>query len=93
MAENNFTEIAKNAKIAAKKLAVLPSEIKNKALMAIAEAMDFNINKIMQANANDLYEASLMLDRGEITQSAFNRLKLDDYKFRDMIKAVAILSK
>ena len=45
MADDKFIEIAQNAKNAAKKLAVLPAEIKNKALMAIAEAMDFNIKK------------------------------------------------
>ena len=88
MADDKFIEIAQNAKNAAKKLAVLPAEIKNKALMAIAEAMDFNIKKIMDANAYDLQEANLMLDRGEISESVFNRLKLDDYKFRDMIKGI-----
>ena len=48
MEDYNFIDLAKNAKLASKKLATLSSEIKNKALLAIAEALD---------NDNILYES------------------------------------
>lgn len=83
MAEYNFIELAKNAKNASKKLATLSTEIKNKALLAIAEALDLNKTKIFEANKLDLE-----LAEGNISQSVFNRLKLDENKMRDMIQGV-----
>jgi len=83
MAEYNFIELAKNAKTASKKLATLSTEIKNKALLAIAEALDFNRKKIFEANKLDLE-----LAEGNISQSVYNRLKLDENKMRDMIQGV-----
>ena len=50
MAENNFERIAKNAKVASKKLANLSTAIKDKTLLAIAESLDKNSNLIYEAN-------------------------------------------
>lgn len=83
MVEYNFIEIAKNAKNASKKLAVLSTEMKNKALLAIAEALDANKAKIYEANKIDLQESE-----GKIPQAVFNRLKLDENKMRDMIQGI-----
>lgn len=83
MVEYNFIELAKNAKFASKKLATISTEIKNRALLAIAEALENNKDKIFQANKLDLNEAE-----GKISQAVFNRLKLDENKMRDMIQGV-----
>ena len=83
MVEYNFIEIAKNAKLASKKLATLSSDIKNKALWAIAEALDSNKSEIFEANKKDLE-----LAKDNISESVFNRLKLDENKMRDMIQGV-----
>ena len=83
MVEYNFIEIAKNAKNASKKLAVLSTEMKNNALLAIAEALDANKAKIYEANKIDLQESE-----GKIPQAVFNRLKLDENKMRDMIQGI-----
>lgn len=83
MAEYNFIEIAKNAKLSSKKLAVLSTDIKNKALLAIAEALDANKDLIFEANKIDLREAE-----GNISQAVYNRLKLDENKMRDMIQGI-----
>ena len=83
MVEYNFIELAKKAKQASKKLATISTDIKNKALLAIAEALDANKNKIFEANKLDLKEAE-----GKISQSVFNRLKLDENKMRDMIQGI-----
>ncbi len=83
MVEYNFIEFAKNAKFASKKLAVLSTEIKNNALLAIAEALDANKALIFEANKKDLE-----LAEGNISQSVFNRLKLDENKMRDMIQGI-----
>ena len=83
MVEYNFIELAKKSKLASKKLATTPTEIKNKALLAIAEALDNNKNFIVQANEQDLLES-----KDKISKSIYNRLKLDENKMRDMIQGV-----
>lgn len=88
MTENNFTQIAINAKTASKKLANISTEIKNKALLKIAEMLDTNRSKIMEANNSDLEAAKVLLKTGELTDSTFNRLKLDENKLRDMIQGI-----
>ena len=85
MVENNFLNIAIKAKEASKKTAVLDSEIKNQALIAMAKALELNKASIFEANQKDLEEASVLLQNGELSKALFNRLKLDDNKMRDMI--------
>lgn len=86
--EENFTTIAENAKAASKKIAVISAELKNKALLNIAKNILNNQEKIFEANRQDLEAASALVDKGEITQSTFNRLKLDENKMRDMIQGI-----
>ncbi len=83
MVEYSFVGIAKNAKIASKKLATVSTDIKNKALLTIAEALENNKSIIFEANKKDLE-----LAKGNISQSVYNRLKLDENKMRDMIQGI-----
>ena len=83
MAEFNFIYIAKNAKIASKKLATISTQIKNKALLAIAEALETHSVEIFEANKKDLE-----LAKDNVSQSIYNRLKLDENKMRDMIQGI-----
>jgi glutamate-5-semialdehyde dehydrogenase len=85
---NNFIEIAKSAKQASLQIADISSEIKNKALLQIAQAFEANKDIIFEANKKDLSEAEKLVENGEITKSTFNRLKLDENKMRDMILGV-----
>jgi glutamate-5-semialdehyde dehydrogenase len=70
--KSGFTELeekGKAAKAASKKLAFLPTEIKNKALLAIAEAIKAGEKEILAANAQDYKEceasgmSAALLDR------------------------------
>ncbi len=92
MEENNFLEIAKKAKAASKKAATLSEKIKNQALLNIAENIKDNKDKIFEANKKDLEEAEPLVKRGELSQSVFNRLKLDENKMRDMIQGIIDIS-
>ena len=83
MVNYNFIELAKKAKDASKKLATISSEIKNKALLAIAESLDSSQELIFEANKKDLELAN-----GEISSALYNRLKLDENKMRDMIQGI-----
>ena len=84
----DFINIAKNAKGAALKLANLSSEVKNSALEAVANALEVNKQKILDANAKDLSEGKKLVDSNELSAAVFNRLKLDENKMRDMIAGV-----
>lgn len=84
----DFIEIAKNAKIASLKVAELDTNIKNQALENIAKMLEEHRSEIFEANAQDLEEAKTLVETGEISQSAYNRLKLDENKMRDMIQGV-----
>ena len=84
----DFTQIARNAKEASLKIADLSTEIKNKALIQIADEIEAHKNEIFEANKKDLSDAEKLVQNGELSKSTFNRLKLDDNKMRDMIQGI-----
>ena len=84
----DFINIAKAAKQASLEIADLNTDLKNKALTAVADAIETNKEKIFDANKKDLEEAKALVVSGELSQSTFNRLKLDDNKMRDMISGI-----
>ena len=88
MAENNFEDLAKRAKTTSIKLASLNSDVKNRALLTIAENLDKDSDKIFEANKLDLKEAEVLLKSGELSQAVYNRLKIDSNKLRDMIQGI-----
>ena len=92
MEENNFLEIAIKAKNASKKVATLSTEIKNKALFNIANNLKANQDKIFEANKMDLDLAKPLVESEKLSQSVFNRLKLDENKMRDMIQGIIDIS-
>lgn len=65
---------AESAKIAARKLAVINTAVKNKALLAMAEALLAEQDKVLEANAQDMAKAEAkgmktsMLDRLKLTR-------------------------
>lgn len=80
--------MAQNAKLASYTLASLDCEVKNRALLKIAEKIEENKEKIFEENKKDLDSAAKMLENEEISASTFNRLKLDENKMRDMIQGI-----
>ena len=93
MEESDFLDIAIKAKEASKKIAVLSTELKNEALVDIAKAIEENKNVILEANQKDLELARILVENHELTQSVYNRLKLDENKMRDMIQGIIDISK
>ena len=89
----DFTQIARNAKEASLKIADLSTEIKNKALIQIADEIEAHKNEIFEANKKDLSDAEKLVQNGELSKSTFNRLKLDDNKMRDMIQGIRDVAK
>ena len=60
--------------------------------MNIAKNLKENQEKIFEANKRDLEEALPLVESGELKQSVFNRLKLDENKMRDMIQGIIDIS-
>ena len=88
MAEIEFEKTAQKSKAASKKLAVLPSSLKNQALLNIAKSLDLSRERIFEANKKDLEAAKKLVKSGEMKQSVYNRLVLDENKMRDMVQGV-----
>ena len=61
----DFTQIAKNAKEASLKIADLSTEIKNKALLKIADGIEIAKDEIFEANKIDLELAQKLVDDGK----------------------------
>ena len=93
MDKDNISLIAQNAKIASKKLAILNSEIKNKALIKIADTIDNYQDAIFEANIKDLDNAKILVKNGKLSEAVYNRLKLDNNKMRDMIQGIRDVAK
>ncbi len=84
----DFIEIAKNAKKASLEIADLSTDIKNKALLKIADSIEKAKDEIFEANKQDLSDAEPLVNSGKLLKSTFNRLKLDENKLRDMIQGI-----
>lgn len=89
----DFIQIAKNAKSASLKIAEINSDLKNKVLKLIADELQLREKEVFEANKIDLDNAKILLDTGEISQSTYNRLNLDENKMRDMIQGIKDIAK
>ena len=87
----DFIQIAKQAKEASLKISGLFTEVKNDALLKIADNIEHNKDKIFEANKKDLDDAKPLVENGEITKSTYNRLKLDENKLRILAVIIIIL--
>ena len=73
-------EIAKKAKTASYELAMLSTDVKNKALLSMAEALERNVEEILKANKIDVEAAkasklkAALLDRLILNKSRINKM-------------------
>lgn len=89
----DFIQIAKNAKEASLKIADLSTEIKNKALLKIADSIESAKDEIFEANKVDLELAQKLVDEGKLSKSTFNRLVFSEAKMRDMVAGIRDVAK
>src|SRR5215471_546954 len=81
-------ESAQRAKDAALRLAILPTETKNRALEAIAEALIEHREHILEANHHDVTQATRLVECGALAKPLLDRLKLNEHKVLDMATGV-----
>lgn len=89
VASRTLSAIAKSTRQAARQLAVLPTEAKNQAIEAIAQAIDAAAPEILAANAADCQAAEVE----GIPKPLYNRLKLDEMKLKAAIDGVRDVGK
>ncbi|MCL1984578.1 MAG: glutamate-5-semialdehyde dehydrogenase [Methanomassiliicoccaceae archaeon] len=81
---------AKNSAIA---LSAANTRTKNKALTAMADALNNSRKAITEANAKDIEAAEGMRAKGELTDAMIKRLKVNDEKIDGMIEGIKDVKK
>lgn len=77
---DHLHQLAKQAKEAARQLALYDTEQKNRALLAIAQTLEDNIPAILAANARDVESAQ----ENGVRPTMIDRLRLDEGRVRSM---------
>ncbi|MBZ3935325.1 glutamate-5-semialdehyde dehydrogenase [Methanimicrococcus blatticola] len=90
---NQMQEKASKAKAASVLLANVSTEAKDKALEAMALALEKNKTFIFEANQKDLDAAKAMIEKSEMSTALYDRLKLSDAKFKDMVSGIRDVAK
>jgi len=80
-------DLAQKAKTASIQLAAVPSDQKNNALMAIADALDKNKNEITRANLEDIMRS----EKENLGAPLLKRLKFDEAKIEETISGIKSL--
>ncbi|EFE42212.1 hypothetical protein TRV_03054 [Trichophyton verrucosum HKI 0517] len=89
LTESSPAEIAKLASAGARQLAILSSDARNKALVAIHDALKQNKDVILQANSRDVEAATNAVEKGDLSLSILKRLDLArPGKYDDMLKGI-----
>lgn len=76
-------DILKNAKKSAPELLMASTEVKNQALLLMADALINNTENILKANAQDMEKA-----KGSISPVMLDRLMLNEKRISDMAKGI-----
>jgi len=84
----NVSSVARAARKASRKLALLSGERRKDILLAIARALEGNRGRILDANAKDCLLAEKLLSTGEMTPALFSRLQIKENGVREMADRV-----
>jgi glutamate-5-semialdehyde dehydrogenase len=84
----DVASIAHLARQASRKLALLSGESRKSSLLAIADALEGNAERILAANAKDCAVAERLLSSGEITLAVFSRLRIKERGIGEMAARV-----
>jgi glutamate-5-semialdehyde dehydrogenase len=81
---SQIQQMGQQAKNAALKLAAIPSEVKNKALHAMSEALENQEDRIIEENKKDMAQATI----DGVAPAMLDRLKLDTKRIASMAKGI-----
>jgi len=87
--DSTATDIARNASVASRQLAILSNDARNEALTALHQALDKNRASILAANAKDVELATRAAEDGTLSHSVLKRLDLSrPGKYDDMLEGI-----
>jgi len=73
-------------------LAPLNHEIRNEGLNLISKILESHVNQILEENQKDVEVAKLMVENDEIAGPLLDRLKLDEFKIKEISDGVLAVS-
>jgi glutamate-5-semialdehyde dehydrogenase len=76
LTQPTVAELAARARVASRQLAKLPHELRNEALINIAEAIESSNAKILKANESDCRAAEPAVTAGKMSSAMFARLRV-----------------
>jgi len=82
--KTSVAEIGRRARAASLEMSKLPQDLRNDALIAIAQAIQAASGKILKANQQDCRAAEPLVAAGKLSTAMFARLKVDEKGIRDM---------
>ena len=80
--------IALAARKASRKVAILSNQTRESVLLAIADALEANRERILNANAQDCASAEELVSSGKMTQAFFSRLRIKESGVAEMAARV-----
>jgi glutamate-5-semialdehyde dehydrogenase len=84
----DVASIARSARQASRKLALLSGETRKATLLAIADALEGNGGRILAANAKDCAAAEKLVATGHMTPALFSRLRIKERGIAEMAARV-----
>jgi glutamate-5-semialdehyde dehydrogenase len=84
----SIARVARSAKIAARTLAKLSSQLRNEVLIAAANAIEEGSQEILEANVRDCREAESAVAAGSMSSAMFSRLRVTERGIGEMAKRV-----
>jgi glutamate-5-semialdehyde dehydrogenase len=88
----DVASMARSAREASRKLALLSDQPRKAALLAIADALEENGGRILVANAKDCAAAEKLLSTGAMTPAPFSRLRIKESGIAEMAARVREVS-
>ena len=80
----DVASIARSAREASRKLALLSDQTRKASLLAIADALEGNGGRVLAANARDCAAAETLASTGEMTPAMLSRLRINESGITEM---------
>ncbi|MGA2419876.1 MAG: glutamate-5-semialdehyde dehydrogenase [Candidatus Acidiferrum sp.] len=84
----DVASLARSARAASRKLPLLSGDARQATLLALADALEQNSDRILAANAADCAAAQKLLSTGEMTPALFSRLRIKEQGIAEMAARV-----
>ena len=93
MAKLSVRALASAARAAARKTALLSSDVRNGVLLDVARRIEQNAARILAANAEDCKTAEELVRRGKMAEAAFARLRVSKKTISGMVQRLEEVSR